>query len=319
MPIDEIICGDCLEVMRGWPDASVDAIVTDPPYALTPNKKSGTQTTTGGFMGKKWDNGSRSFSVEFWAEALRLLKPGGHLLSFGGTRTYHRMAIAIEDAGFEIRDMIQWLYGSGFPKSLNISKAIDKAAGAQRKVVGRRTDRAATPKLDIRGGKLVGDNRPQIDLSAITAPATDDAKRWDGWGTALKPACEPVCVARKPLEGTVADNVLIHGTGGLNIEAGRIGTDDTRRIDERPGAQLGKFGKADIYGSAAGASETGSRSGRWPANVALDEEAAALLDEQSGELVTGGSPEYSGTRTSAAGQFGLTGGQESWYDRAGGA
>ena len=191
--------GDCLDVLRAMPDNSVDSIVTDPPYGLS-------------FMGKKWDYDAPS--VEVWAECLRVLKPGGHLLAFAGTRTQHRMAVRIEDAGFEIRDMIAWVYGSGFPKSLDVSKAIDKAAGAVREKV--RKPCAATAY-----SSNAGNQRPWMDRARQQGytevdgeePATDAARQWQGWGTALKPALEPITVARKPLEGTVAANVLAHGTG----------------------------------------------------------------------------------------------------------
>jgi len=197
--------GDCFEVLRTLPDCSVDAVVTDPPYGLS-------------FMGKRWDYDVPS--VEVWQQCLRVLKPGGHLLAFAGTRTQHRMAVRIEDAGFEIRDMIAWVYGSGFPKSLDVSKAIDKAAGVEREVIGvnaelakkqtAKTDTAAYGNYGAAGG-------------VITAPATDAARQWAGWGTALKPALEPITVARKPLSGTVAENVLRHGTGALNVDGCRVG------------------------------------------------------------------------------------------------
>jgi hypothetical protein len=195
----KLIHGDCLEQLRGLPDCSVDSIVTDPPYGLS-------------FMGKKWDYDVPS--VEVWQECLRVLKHGGHLLAFAGTRTQHRMAVRIEDAGFEIRDMIAWVYGSGFPKSLDVSKAIDKAAGAEREVVGKRTTGIGTG-----GGctPIMGDGNRDI-----TAPSTDAAKQWNGWGTALKPAIEPITVARKPLIGTVAENVLQHGTGAINVDGCRV-------------------------------------------------------------------------------------------------
>jgi hypothetical protein len=191
--------GDCLEVLRSMPDCSVDSIVTDPPYGLS-------------FMGKKWDYDVPS--VDVWVECLRVLKPGGHLLAFAGTRTQHRMAVRIEDAGFEIRDMIAWVYGSGFPKSLDVSKAIDKAAGAEREVVGKHK----APAKSIY-------TQTEVSLSPevyITAPSTDAAKQWQGWGTALKPALEPITVARKPLIGTVAENVLQNGTGAINVDGGRV-------------------------------------------------------------------------------------------------
>jgi DNA modification methylase len=246
--------GDCRDVLADMPDASVDSVVTDPPYEL-------------GFMGKRWDASGIAYDVAMWAEVLRVLKPGGHLMAFGGTRTYHRMACAIEDAGFEIRDSINWLYGSGFPKSLDVSKAIDKAAGAERDVVG------ATRK----GAQTIAKNAYGAwgDGITPTAPATDAARRWDGWGTALKPAHEPIVVARKPLHGTVAANVLEHGTGALNIDRCRVGTTG--------GTTCGEGGSAL---SAQGAFTTGHvveaiDGGRWPANVVLDPDAAATLNGQA--------------------------------------
>ena len=187
--------GDCLEVLRSMPDCSVDSIVTDPPYGLS-------------FMGKKWDYDVPS--VDVWVECIRVLKPGGHLLAFAGTRTQHRMAVRIEDAGFEIRDMIAWVYGSGFPKSLDVSKAIDKAEGHWRGRAGE----VASENGAMSGGNYA--RTPKGD------PITDAAKQWQGWGTALKPALEPITVARKPLVGTVAENVLQHGTGAINVDGGRV-------------------------------------------------------------------------------------------------
>jgi site-specific DNA-methyltransferase (adenine-specific) len=197
----QLLHGNCLDILKTLPDNSIDAIVTDPPYEL-------------GFMGKKWDASGIAYNVEMWEQCLRVLKHGGHLLAFGGTRTYHRMACAIEDAGFEIRDSIHWLYGSGFPKSLDVSKAIDKAAGADREIVGKHPNPGSVKPRIAMGERW----KAEPD---ITAPATDAAKQWEGWGTALKPAHEPVVVARKPLDGTVANNVLQHGTGALNIDATR--------------------------------------------------------------------------------------------------
>jgi len=200
-------------MMRTLPDASVDAVVCDPPYEL-------------GFMGKGWDASGIAYDVDVWRQALRVLKPGGHLLAFSGSRTYHRMTCAIEDAGFEIRDQIMWVYGSGFPKSLDVSKAIDKAAGAQREVVGvkhaeRYPNGPGGNTFTVGGGPDGTRNQPE----PLTAPATDDARRWAGWGTALKPAHEPICLARKPLVGTVAANVLRHGTGAINVDGCRADGD----------------------------------------------------------------------------------------------
>jgi site-specific DNA-methyltransferase (adenine-specific) len=193
--------GDCLEVLQTLPDCSVDAVVTDPPYGLS-------------FMGKKWDYDVPG--VEVWAECLRVLKPGGHLLAFAGTRTQHRMAVRIEDAGFEIRDMIAWVYGSGFPKSLDVSKAIDKAAGAERDVVGPYVRRGDKKPYAVNSSSSIEFNNAATK-GDITAPTTPEAQQWAGWGTAMKPALEPITVARKPLIGTVAANVLEHGTGAINF------------------------------------------------------------------------------------------------------
>ena len=265
LELNRIYNMDCLEGMKLLDDNSVDSIVTDPPYEL-------------GFMGKKWDSTGIAYNVDVWRECLRVLKPGGHLLAFGGTRTYHRMACAIEDAGFEIRDQMQWIYGSGFPKSMDISKAIDKKFGAEREVVGEYQTH------DIRNNGLM-DKKGSMTVN-ITKAATPEAKQWDGWGTALKPANEPIVVARKPIsEKTVAENVLKWGTGGLNIDGCRIGDEErtykggTKLYEERP------WTKAQANGERA--RPTYKVSGRFPANVILDEEAAKMLDEQSGILKSG--------------------------------
>ncbi|CAK0756300.1 Methyltransferase [Gammaproteobacteria bacterium] len=199
----KLINADCIEAMKAMPDNSVDSIVTDPPYEL-------------GFMGKSWDASGIAFNVDVWREALRVIKPGGHLIAFSGSRTYHRMAVAIEDAGFEIRDQIMWVYGSGFPKSHNVSKGIDKAAGFDGEVI-------ATEKVDIgmQGGSMHAGRETNV-VERDVRELSDAAQQWDGWGTALKPAHEPMVLARKPLIGTVANNVLTHGTGGLNIDGSRV-------------------------------------------------------------------------------------------------
>jgi hypothetical protein len=198
--------GDCREVLATMGDATVDAIVCDPPYEL-------------GFMGKAWDASGIAYNVTVWQQCLRVLKPGGHLIAFGGSRTYHRLAVAIEDSGFEIRDQIQWIYGSGFPKSLDVSKAMDKQAGAVR------IDGARKWQGGQRSGGILGTNHGTQTLTKYDAPSTDLAKQWHGWGTALKPAHEPAVLARKPLRGTVADTVAQWGTGALNIEGTRVGND----------------------------------------------------------------------------------------------
>jgi site-specific DNA-methyltransferase (adenine-specific) len=205
----DVRLGDCREVMATMEASSVDSIVTDPPYGLS-------------FMGKGWDHGVPG--VEFWREALRVAKPGAHMLAFGGTRTFHRLTVAIEDAGWEIRDCVMWVYGSGFPKSLDVSKAIDKAA------------------------------------------ATDSARQWQGWGTALKPAWEPIIVARKPLIGTVAKNMLAHGTGAINVDGCRVGTEGGCKGNGSSGPSNG------IYGNGLNGlfSLPIKGMGRWPANVIHD-------------------------------------------------
>jgi DNA modification methylase len=248
--------GDCLDILRALPDNSVDAVVTDPPYGLS-------------FMGKRWDYDVPSEDV--WRECLRVLKPGGHLLAFAGTRTQHRMAVRIEDAGFEIRDMIAWVYGSGFPKSLDVGKAIDKAAGAEREVVGayqfpdghkRVSERTASDRV----GQLHGDKH-----TPITAPATDAARQWQGWGTALKPALEPITVARKPLCGTVAENVLTWGTGGVNVDGCRVeGSWSTWRKADGTVSEQNQDSHS-VYGQGMGDVRNPEHpSGRWPANLIHD-------------------------------------------------
>ena len=269
-----VMVGDCREVMAGLDDCSVDAIVTDPPYEL-------------GFMGKSWDSSGIAYDLDVWRQALRVLKPGGHLLAFSGSRTYHRMVCAIEDAGFEIRDQIMWLYGSGFPKSHDISKAIDREAGAEREVVGRKDDWRPIGRREHAGMGTHEWHRPFHDdpeacerSRAITAPATEAARTWSGWGTALKPAHEPIVVARKPFKGTVAANVLAHGTGALNIDGCRVGTEGgTRNGDGNSGPSHG------IYGNGLGGWDVTPIAGlgRWPANVIHDgsDEVLRLFPETS--------------------------------------
>ena len=262
----QILLGNNLDILPTLPDNSVDSIVTDPPYEL-------------GFMGKKWDSSGIAYSVELWQQCLRVLKPGGHLLSFGGTRTWHRVAVGIEDAGFEIRDSMAWLYGSGFPKSLDVSKAIDKQAGAEREVLGR------NPNSREQAGKenTLYESGTVGKTAYETAPSTPEAQQWQGWGTALKPAFEPIVVARKPIEGTVANNVLKWGAGGLNIDGSRIGRangDVSTGGYGNGGIGIGSVGLEQ--GEGKNAEWQTSTGGRWPANIILDPYTAELLDEQSG-------------------------------------
>lgn len=346
-----LLIGDCVEQMRTLDADSVDAIVTDPPYGLE-------------FMGKGWDGFGTPLGFQTWTEqwareALRVLKPGGHLLAFGGTRMYHRLAAGIEDAGFEIRDTLMWLYGSGFPKSLDVSKAIDKMDAKDEQQARRhrftewvRSTGATAQQIDQATGSAMGghytthpsqpaimtrqhleacrhllgeipewverecdirslesrnfaereviglgtsaiankseEKRHTIGASKavefnITAPSTEAAKKWQGWGTALKPAVEPIVLARKPLIGTVAENVLKHGTGALNIEASRIGT----TVETWPTTRSYAPGQMQPLGIGLTQSTGATPPGRWPANILLDEAAAAMLDEQSGVLTSG--------------------------------
>jgi len=318
--VNKVTCGDCIETMKKMPENSVDAIVTDPPYGLE-------------FMGKEWDkfplrdrgkrltgNGNPTdargfgknvaygntletqsalqlFSNEWATQALKILKPGGFLLAFGGTRTYHRLACAIEDAGFEIRDCILWIYGSGFPKSLDVSKAIDKMKGAEREVVGEKIAPDGIPyskRMKEGHGPKFGDNTygDYNNNPNLTSPSTPEAKQWNGWGTALKPACEPIVVARKPLsEKSVALNVLKWGTGGINIDGGRIGfknEEDFKFGHHNKNLTVGNQ-KSGCFGvnKGYGLLDADINKGRFPANVILDEESAKFLDRQSGELSSG--------------------------------
>ena len=234
------ITDDCMDALPKLADNSVDSIVTDPPYEI-------------GFMGKSWDKSGIAYNVDMWKECLRVLKPGGHLVSFGGTRTYHRLVVAIEDAGFEIRDQLQWIYGSGFPKSMDVSKAIDA-----KNIFGKSNSRNLRHVEQSGNGQsytLTGRNNgimgePRVYERKVFTPSTNLAVEWRGWGTAVKPAHEPIVLARKPLSGTIAETVIEWGTGGLNIDACRIGVEeDSMR--------------------------------RWPSNVLFDEDAAQLLDEQN--------------------------------------
>ena len=263
--------GDCLEVMKEILNNSISAILTDPPYGLK-------------FMGKSWDHGVPG--VPFWTEALRISKPGAHLLAFGGTRTHHRLMCAIEDAGWEIRDTLGWIYGSGFPKSLDVSKAIDKEEGAKRPIVGK-----AMMHTPTRNGCFDDDAYDWGEkYQPVTAPATPAACLWSGYGTALKPAWEPVILARKPLDGTVAQNVQKWGCGALNVDGCRIeGKAWKRDTPWRDNIKGGNLVKGQVKREPCDPRHS-HQLGRFPANLILDEEAAALLDEQSGVLTSGNNP-----------------------------
>ena len=306
--------GDCLGVMRAMNENSVDSIVTDPPYGLTQNKRGGSGeaslnltspagrsrvTTGGGFMGQQWDATTPGIGV--WQEAIRITKPGAHLLAFGGTRTHHRLMCAIEDAGWEIRDCVMWVYGSGFPKSLDVSKAIDKASGVEREdkfeqAISRRCGPTGNKRCDVCGKWLVSGSpcrcpRPQ------DAPVSPKGREWSGWGTALKPAWEPIVVARKPLTGTVVANVLEYGTGGMNIDGCRVKTSESlrggaycggNRLNSAMGC-TGKVGGTSLFFGAGrerlSQSQYKQPAGRWPANLIHDgsEEVVDLFPQSSGK------------------------------------
>ena len=267
----KLLLGDSVDKLKELDDNSIDSIVTDPPYGLS-------------FMGKKWDYDVPS--QEIFEECLRVLKPGGYLLSFAGSRTYHRMAVRVEDAGFEIRDQIMWIYGSGFPKSMNIGKAMDKVQGNEREVVGKKggkIDFSKTKKGDTSFYETAWDNKDYVELEI-----TKGNSEWEGWGTALKPAHEPIVMARKPLsEKTVVNNVLEWGTCGINIDASRVGT-TTKTNGGKANKENNRIAANGGYVNDVSSQE--HNYGRFPANIILDKEAGRILDEQTGELSTVGSP-----------------------------
>ena len=284
-----LLKGDCLQKLKELKDNSVDSVVTDPPYEI-------------GFMGKGWDDSGIANNPELWKEVLRVLKPGGHLLSFSHSRTYHRQAVAVEDAGFEIRDQIMWIYGSGFPKSHNIGNSIDKLYGAG--------NRGHAISSGNRFHPTTGEPRPNGEKLDKYEARTQQGKGWEGWGTALKPAHEPIVMARKPLsEKTVAKNVLEWGTGGINIDESRIGT-ETRTVpvhsdDVKDDTTL--FGLHPTIQHE----RVETTQGRFPANIIFDEEAGKILDEQSGITSQGHWPKG---KTKGFGEFG---GGESSYEGVG--
>lgn len=266
----ELLLGDSRDILKELEDNSVDSIVTDPPYEI-------------GFMGKAWDNSGIAYDTEFWKECMRVLKPGGHLLAFSHSRTYHRMAVAVEDAGFEIRDQILWVYGSGFPKSHNIGKAVDKIQGNEREVIGiSKNDR---PNSQVKGGRGFDSafNTGQEHQPIIE---TKGNSQYEGWGTALKPAHEPIVMGRKPFKGTVAENMIEWGTGGINIDGCRIGTDGATKRSHQAEHKKKDDGTEDRseHWARTGHQIIKLNEGRFPANIIFDEEAGKILDEQTGEL-----------------------------------
>jgi site-specific DNA-methyltransferase (adenine-specific) len=313
----KLLLGDCLEKLKELDDNSVDSIVTDPPYGLSfmgkdwdkvkATQETKSQVVKGLGAGMKMTTLADNIEFEKWVtewsmECYRVLKPGGYMLAFGGSRMYHRLASGVENAGFEIRDQMMWVYGSGFPKSMDISKQIDKAAGKleERKVIGQREDILKKQAKDLREGKrkiketFNGDSSGNgfVSVSAdITEPVTNEAKQWQGWGTSLKPAHEPIVMGRKPIsEKTVAENVLEWGTGAINIDGCRVAFQDDNDIKkmERPnciGKNYGtvKGGETFLSGDIESISNLKAHEqGRFPANIIFDEEAGKILDEQSG-------------------------------------
>jgi len=260
----KLLLGDCLDKLKDLHDNSIDSIVTDPPYGLS-------------FMGKKWDYDVPS--QEIWEECIRVIKPGGYLLAFAGSRTYHRMAVRIEDSGFEIRDQIMWVYGSGFPKSLNIGKGVDKLQGNEREVVGVSMNGMSETAMKPDKGWNANSMGKEITI-------TKGNSEWEGWGTALKPAHEPIVMARKPLsEKTVVDNVLKWGTGGINIDESRIGLNEELDKSQLRNINRSQKTEKDGWGMNSNCSDVAQvvrPEGRFPANIIFDEEAGKILDEQSG-------------------------------------
>lgn len=316
-----LLHNDCLAAMRDLPDDSVHAIVTDPPYGLTSARPNGrSEATEGavmrGFMGLSWDGAVPG--VEVWREALRVLKPGGHLIAFGGTRTYHRLVVNIEDAGFEIRDMLAWLYASGYPKAMNVARAIDESLGVEGALGDIKSDRHAAMIIGGRVGlgKHGGWDRPHMtDADAIESaarrylPGSPEAQAFDGWSTALKPAIEPIAFARKPLIGTVAENVLAHGCGALNVGACRIPVEDEAYARNCSGDR-GHAGTRSEHDEGATNIRTGGGSaaeGRWPANLMHDgsAEVESIFPSEAGAAAP-----VRGTEPSAASTGNVTGARD---------
>jgi site-specific DNA-methyltransferase (adenine-specific) len=312
--------GDCIEVLRQLPDCSIDAVITDPPYGIrfmgqawdgadiSERQRRGQATSpmpqgvggpNGGYRSAAAEAGRYDLRAnaefqawcEAWAtECLRVLRPGGHLAAFGSTRTYHRLTAGIEDAGFEIRDTLAWMFGSGFPKSLDVAKAITGAqtgAGSNSGALRRLAMGDDYEPSGVRGNRDGVTRRSDTGMADRDIELTPDAQEWTGWGTALKPGYEPIVLARKPLAGTVAGNVLAHGTGALNIDACRIGTGDDSEGPRGVDATSARIDTATDLTPAPGP-RGGSPAGRWPANVVLDELAARVVDQASGDRPAGG-------------------------------
>lgn len=284
--------GDCRKVMAAMEAESIDSIVSDPPYGLS-------------FMGREWDHGVPG--VPFWAEALRVAKPGAHLVAFGGSRTFHRLVCAVEDAGWEVRDVLMWLYGSGFPKSLDVSKAIDSGGGRPEDIRRMSMGDEYEPSGRGRVNYDHGGGSAMNGAVAAHAPKSDAARQWSGWGTALKPAYEPIILARKPLRGTVARNVQTFGTGAINVDACRIGT--TKGVPASAARdRIGQVAKGDERGRTMATAGFDQNIGRWPANVLLDEAAAESLDQMAPQA--GASAPVRGHEASAASTGRVTGERE---------
>ena len=300
-----LYCGDLRDVLPTLPEASVDFVCTDPPYGLS-------------FMEKDWDH--EVPGPEYWRAIARVCKPGALMLAFGGTRTYHRLTCAIEDAGWEIRDCLMWLYGQGMPKCGDIGKLIDKSKGAEREVIGDKLDRPGYHLHEGKGNGCYGGGNglhapgtdARLRAAQITAPATSEAAKWTGWAMALKPAVEPIVLAMKPLDGTIAHNALTWGVAGMNIEASRVGTESTVRTR---GDSLTDAGWASTNRSPVG----GSECGRWPANLLLDEDAGRLLDAQTGTLTSGTNCVRTKSGDGYHGRLGKAGDVQISYGDSGGA
>lgn len=287
-----LINADCLEALKALPDCSVDAVVTDPPYGLNAMKSKDVaeclvawasgetwEPRGRGFMGKSWD--AWVPPPELWREVHRVLKPGGHALVFAGSRTQDLMSVALRLAGFEVRDTVQWLYGNGFPKSLDVSKAIDKMKGVQREVVGKTYAglHKSSGATVSRTSETTKDNDRWVD---VTAPSSDKAKQWEGWGTALKPAYEPAILVRKELDGTVANNVLEHGVGGLNIDGCRVeakGEVLKKQLTTNPTRGAVSMNMPRSFYNRA--EYIGHKEGRYPSNVLIDTDTAELLGDKA--------------------------------------